>query len=167
LEINSNIYLQQAAHFQQQRQVCAPLWIWDVESHQHLIHQNADQSTVACATSSTSDSQTRSATRTFAASKPNPNPNQGPITQQIGRRKWRWIGHTLRKPSGDITRHALDWNPQGKRRVGRPKTTWRRSCEGEMKTCGLTWGQLEKAAPNRERWGSVAEALCSARIQRE
>jgi hypothetical protein len=27
LEINSNIYLQQAAHFQQQRQVCAPLWI--------------------------------------------------------------------------------------------------------------------------------------------
>ena len=32
--------------------------------------------------------------------------NQEPITQQICRRKWRWIGHTLRKPSSDITLQA-------------------------------------------------------------
>ena len=92
--------------------------------------------------------------------------NQDPITQQIARRKWRWIGHTLRKPPGDITRHALEWNPQGKRRVGRPKTTWRRSCEEELKTCGLSWGEAKKVAQNRVRWRSVAEALCSTRNPR-
>ena len=24
---------------------------------------------------------------------------------------WRWIGHTLRKPSETITRQAITWNP--------------------------------------------------------
>ena len=33
---------------------------------------------------------------------------------QIRRRKWGWIGHTLRKPNSNGTRHALRWNPQGK-----------------------------------------------------
>ena len=42
------------------------------------------------------------------------------IEVQILRRKWGWLGHTLRKPASNITRHALRWNPQGKRRPGRP-----------------------------------------------
>ncbi|CAH8845511.1 unnamed protein product [Trichobilharzia szidati] len=33
--------------------------------------------------------------------------NQEPIVKQIGRKKWRWIGHTLRKPASDITRQAI------------------------------------------------------------
>ena len=92
---------------------------------------------------------------------------QDPIPQQIGRRKWRWIGHSLRKPPGNITRHALEWNPQGKRSVGRPKMTWRRSCEEEMKACNVTWGELKRTAQNRVRWRTVAEALCSTRNPRE
>jgi len=35
-----------------------------------------------------------------------------------------WIGHTLRKEEGAIEKTALDWNPQGCRRRGRPKRTW-------------------------------------------
>jgi hypothetical protein len=50
-----------------------------------------------------------------------------PINIQIKKRKWRWIGHTLRKPAG-----AIDWNPQGARRRGRPRKTWRRAIEDEM-----------------------------------
>jgi hypothetical protein len=42
------------------------------------------------------------------------------------RRKWNWIGHTLHKETGAIEKTALDWNPQGYRRRGRPKRTWRR-----------------------------------------
>ena len=45
---------------------------------------------------------------------------------QIGKRKWGWLGHTLRKPSDDIPRQALEWNPQGKRGRGRPRNTWLR-----------------------------------------
>ena len=44
---------------------------------------------------------------------------QAPIEEEILKRKWRWIGHTLRKPSASTTRQALTWNPQGKRNRGR------------------------------------------------
>ena len=40
---------------------------------------------------------------------------------EIGRRKWRWIEHMFRKPVASTTRQALSWNPQGKRRRGRPE----------------------------------------------
>ena len=40
------------------------------------------------------------------------------MSMQIKRRKWKWIGHTLRKGNEAIEREALDWNPQGKRRRG-------------------------------------------------
>ncbi|RXN15856.1 endonuclease-reverse transcriptase [Labeo rohita] len=49
---------------------------------------------------------------------------QESITSQILRRKWGWIGHTLRKPASSITRQALNWNPQGKRKRGRPRNSW-------------------------------------------
>jgi hypothetical protein len=42
---------------------------------------------------------------------------------QIKRIKWYWIGHTSSKEAGLIQKTALDWNPQGYRRTGRPKTT--------------------------------------------
>jgi hypothetical protein len=37
------------------------------------------------------------------------------IVLQIRKRKWGWLSHTLRKPSDDIARQALQWNSQGKR----------------------------------------------------
>ena len=50
-----------------------------------------------------------------------------PVTTEIKNRKWRWIGHTLRKEDIDIAKIALEWNPQGTRRRGRPHKTWMRS----------------------------------------
>ena len=80
---------------------------------------------------------------------------QRPIETDVKARKWGWIGHTLRKEKENIARHALDWNPQGKRRVGRPRKTWRRTVEEEAKTAGLTWAQIKGAAQNRVRWKCV------------
>ena len=40
--------------------------------------------------------------------------NQPPVEEELKRRKWRWIGNTLMKPKHNITRQALQWNPQGK-----------------------------------------------------
>ena len=37
----------------------------------------------------------------------------------IRRRKWNWIGHTLRKLTEDIANQSLFWNPQGSRKRGR------------------------------------------------
>ena len=55
--------------------------------------------------------------------------NQLPVEIAIKRRKWRWIGHTLRKPPSSITRQALTSNPQGKRKRRRQGNTWRRDME--------------------------------------
>ena len=45
---------------------------------------------------------------------------QQPIEQEIRHRTWGWIGHTLRRPDGHLAKRALEWNPQGKRKRGRP-----------------------------------------------
>ena len=58
-------------------------------------------------------------------------------------RKWGWLGHTLRKPVSNITRRALTWNPQGKRKRGRPRNTWRREMGPEMHYSGHRWKELE------------------------
>jgi hypothetical protein len=39
---------------------------------------------------------------------------QEDINLEIRKRKFRWIGHTLRKEDGEIPKAALLWNPQGK-----------------------------------------------------
>jgi hypothetical protein len=52
------------------------------------------------------------------------------------------IGHMLRKPASNITRQALRWNPQGKRKRGRPRNSWRRDLYAECQAMGQTWGQL-------------------------
>ena len=42
--------------------------------------------------------------------------------------KSNWIGwYTLHKGDDGLAKRALDWNPQGSRRAGRPAETWSRS----------------------------------------
>jgi hypothetical protein len=55
-----------------------------------------------------------------------------PVALQIKNRKWRWIGHTLRKNDGSTEKQALDWNLQGVRRRERPKQTWKRTVVEEV-----------------------------------
>jgi hypothetical protein len=55
------------------------------------------------------------------------------INEEVKRRKCGWIVHTLRKDEREICHSALEWNPQGKRKPGRPKTSWRRTVLDE---CG-------------------------------
>ena len=88
---------------------------------------------------------------------------QCPIDEEILRRRWGWLGHTLRKPDNNITRQALTWNPQGKRKRGRPRNTWRRDLEANIKETGLRWQQVVVAAQDRNRWRTVVNGLCSRR----
>ena len=88
---------------------------------------------------------------------------QLPAADEIGRRRWRWIGHTLRKPESNTTRQALTWNPQGKRNRGRPKNTWRRDLQADTKRLGCTWSQIEKNASDRVLWRSLVDGLYPSR----
>ena len=56
-----------------------------------------------------------------------------PITQKVWRKRWKWIGHVLRMPPAALPQVALRWTPDGRRKRGRPKETWKRTMEKEMK----------------------------------
>ena len=86
---------------------------------------------------------------------------QEPVAKQILRRKWGWIGHTLRKPAASTTRQALTWNPQEKRMRGRPHNSWKRDTEAELKQQGTNWTGMAIAAQNRVRWREFVDGLCS------
>ena len=81
----------------------------------------------------------------------------------IMQRRWRWLGHVMRKEQDNITRTALHWTPEGKRRRGRPKNTWRRTVESELKTLNHTWGSVQRLAQNRQEWRSFVAALHARR----
>ena len=84
------------------------------------------------------------------------------IDLQIRKCKWGWLGHTLRKPSDDRARQALDQNRQCKRGRGRPRNTWRRTVLEEAKGFKKTWAEIQTDAKNRVRWRIHVEAPCSA-----
>jgi hypothetical protein len=50
-----------------------------------------------------------------------------PIIIEIIMRRWRWIGHTLRKGDECTEKQAPDWDAQGARRRGRLKKSWKRT----------------------------------------
>ena len=63
---------------------------------------------------------------------------QQPINLTIRSSRWKWIGHTLRKANNNITKQALEWNPQGKRKRGRPKNSWHRGIISELEAINTT-----------------------------
>ncbi|VDP73636.1 unnamed protein product [Schistosoma curassoni] len=65
--------------------------------------------------------------------------NQLPAEEQTRERRWKWIGHVLRKSSNCITRLALTWNPEGRQKRGRPKNTLRQEIEADMKRMNNDW----------------------------
>ena len=72
------------------------------------------------------------------------------ISQQVRRRRWKFIGHVLRSDD-EHTKVALQWTPQGRRNKGRPRETWRRTAERERKELGFSsWSRVGAAA--RAEW---------------
>jgi len=72
---------------------------------------------------------------------------QEDINLEIRKRKFRWIGDTLRNKDGEIPKAALLWNPQGNRKRRRPRNSWRRSV---IKEAGRSWNELRFLAADRQ-----------------
>jgi hypothetical protein len=77
----------------------------------------------------------------------------------IIKRRWKWIGHVLRKEPDGITKRALYYTQEGKGKRGRPKVTWRRTVEAEMMHLKESWNSLQKTATDRHRWRALVIAL--------
>jgi len=68
---------------------------------------------------------------------------QRDITTVIKQRRWKWLGHVIKKDRDSITRTALRWTPDsGRRKRGCIQETWRRTIDAEMKTTEKTWKEL-------------------------
>jgi hypothetical protein len=91
---------------------------------------------------------------------------QETIENQIKRRKCNWIGHTLCKETGPIEKMASDWNPQGYRRRGTLKRTWRRTIEDEIRGTRRSWDEVKGIAGDRITWKHFMEAQRSTRSKR-
>jgi hypothetical protein len=83
---------------------------------------------------------------------------QEDINLETRKRKCRLIGHTLRKEDGEIPKAALLRNPEGNRKRGRPRNTWRRSVDKEA---GRSWNELRFLAADRQKWKGLRDNLCS------
>ena len=78
-----------------------------------------------------------------------------PLSEEVKLRRWKMIGHILRQDHNNDCSIAMTWAPEGKRRKGRPKTTWRRTVEKERKEGGWnSWSEARTVAANREKWRS-------------
>ena len=60
----------------------------------------------------------------------------------------RWFGHILRREDGHVLGRALDFEVEGCRRRGRPKRTWKKQVEKEVRRVGLK----REDAFSRVRW---------------
>ena len=85
--------------------------------------------------------------------------NQDSMGTIIMRRRWKWIGHVMRREQDNISRTAPHWTPEGRRRRGRTKITWRRIEEAELKTLHHTWGTIQRLARDRQEWLNFVAAL--------
>ena len=86
------------------------------------------------------------------------------IDRELKKRRWTWIGHVLRMSSDADPKIALTWTPEGKRKRGRPKETWRRTAMKEREAMGWrSWNQAENRAKHRAEWRADVVALCARR----
>ncbi|VDP61054.1 unnamed protein product [Schistosoma curassoni] len=92
--------------------------------------------------------------------------NQLPAEEEIRKRHLKWIEYTLRKSPNCITRQALTWNPEVKRKSGRPKSTLRRETEADRRRMNNNWGELERIAWDRVGCRVLVVDLCSSTSNR-
>ena len=80
------------------------------------------------------------------------------ISVTIKRRRWKWLGHVLRMENNRHAKIAISWTPDGRRKRGRPKETWRRTVERERKDLGFSsWTDASKAAAERDKWRGLVK----------
>ena len=83
----------------------------------------------------------------------------GNLSEDVRQRRLKSIGHKMKGYYNDC-RIAMMRAPEGGRRQGRPRTTWRRTAEKERKRAAWrSWSDLFTAVPDRTGWQQSVQAL--------
>ncbi len=89
------------------------------------------------------------------------------VESEVRARRWNWIGHVCRMERTAIPRVAMRWTPEGRRNRGRPRETWRRTVEREIREQGMTWETINTRAQDRGQWRGFVAALCTPSTEEE
>ena len=84
--------------------------------------------------------------------------NQITYMYNVHWRRWGWIGHTIRKPTSSIIRHALTWNRHEKQRRSCPRNTLYQNFHAGTKKICYSWNRiesLETKTKNRRFWNRI------------
>ena len=75
-----------------------------------------------------------------------------PISKRIEDRHLSWFGRVIRMEEHRTPRQFLEARPQGKRPIGRPRTTWEEVIKQVAASRGKTLGQLRSLAGDRDKY---------------
>ena len=82
------------------------------------------------------------------------------LTDNIKCRRMRWLGHVFRMERDRTAKIAPRRTPPGKRKPGRPRTTWCPTITKELTENHLTLGEALNKARDRLWWKQFVAALC-------
>ena len=74
-----------------------------------------------------------------------------PVSEKIQGARLRWFGHVERRGEGYVGKIADRIQLQGKRKRGRPRTTWTTKTKDDLKMLGVN----KELAQNRDEWRKV------------
>uniref|UniRef100_A0A914W1C4 DUF6451 domain-containing protein n=1 Tax=Plectus sambesii TaxID=2011161 RepID=A0A914W1C4_9BILA len=95
--------------------------------------------------------------------------NTKPLSTVVTERRLQFTGHILRLPDNRLAKAAMRWRPsRGRRGLGRPRTTWRRTLMEDLRSIDIEWDDqhaVETAAADRGQWKNLV-AQCAERRRR-
>ena len=80
-----------------------------------------------------------------------------PVLDTVEKSRLRWYGHVQRMPADEYPKHYLNWTPQGRRPVGRPRMRWMQGVERALESRGLSLEQVnqQEVYEHREDWRRI------------
>jgi len=87
--------------------------------------------------------------------------NMETIATSVMRRKWHWIGHTLRRDSNNVARQALNNQPKRKEESGTAKEQMKVVHAAEVGKSGLLLRESQSISKEPCALEGTEDALCS------
>jgi hypothetical protein len=91
-------------------------------------------------------------------------PMRNPWNNKLSVENGSGLDRLFEKVPPAIENQALNCNPQGQRRRGRPRMTWKRTVAEGAGKVGKTWKEVRALAQKRVRWRCFVEALCFGEV---
>ena len=83
------------------------------------------------------------------------------VVADITKKRLEWIGHLVRMDHGRVVKKIFDSKPEGRRRMGRPRSRWLEDTAKDL--CEMQVKRWRQKAVDREEWASVIKGAEACR----